>query len=133
MRMMETRIATGKQPLVRDLDDFRHGAAEGPHESEVAQTPHHRVNLWTVLEGQSIPAHRHTNSECIMVVMDGEGEYRHGDRAVALGKYMMTAVPPGAPHAIRNTGTAPLVVLTIEGPGWFDAREMEEGGGKRHR
>jgi quercetin dioxygenase-like cupin family protein len=42
----------------------------------VAITPEHKVDLWTIQAGQAIPLHMHSDSECIMIVMAGQGEYR---------------------------------------------------------
>ncbi len=38
---------------------------------------------------------------------------------------MLTVAPPGTAHGFRNTNSEPFVVLTIEGPGPFDAKVLE--------
>jgi mannose-6-phosphate isomerase-like protein (cupin superfamily) len=39
---------------------------------------------------------------------------------------MLAVAPPGTAHALTNTNTEPFVVLTIEGPGPFDAKVLEQ-------
>jgi len=125
MEMMETRIIGEKPPVVFELDDYRRGLRDGPGDTEITITPYHKVDLWTVQAGQAVPLHMHTNSECIMIVLAGRGEYRRGDRSCDLKKDTMTIAPPGKAHGIRNTNAEPLVVLIIEGPAPFDATVLE--------
>ena len=125
MGMMETRITKEKPPVVYDLDDFRRGLRNRPNDSEVTITPDHRVNLWTIQAGQSVPLHEHSCSECVLIVMAGQGEYLQGHRSYDLKKDMLTIAPPGSSHGLRNTNADPFVVLTIEGPGPFDNRVLE--------
>ena len=101
------------------------GLRNRPNDTEITITPHHKIDLWTIQAGQAVPLHMHTNSECVMLVLAGQGEYRQGDRSYDISKDMMTVVPPGKAHGIRNTNTEPLVLLTIEGPGSFDTKVLE--------
>jgi mannose-6-phosphate isomerase-like protein (cupin superfamily) len=121
MEMMETRITREKAPVVYDLDDYRRGLRDSPGDARVTITPYHRVDLWTIPAGQTVPLHTHTRSECVMIVMAGQGEYNCEGRSYDLKKDSLTVVPSGSAHGIRNTNPEPLVVLTIEGPGPFDA------------
>jgi mannose-6-phosphate isomerase-like protein (cupin superfamily) len=41
-----------------------------------------------------------------------------------LKKDTLAVAPPGTAHALRNTNPEPLVVMTIEGPGPFDAKVL---------
>ncbi|HEY3273810.1 MAG TPA: cupin domain-containing protein [Methanocella sp.] len=125
MEMMETRTTKEKPPVVYDLDDYRHGLRDRANDTEITITDRHRMNLWTIQAGQAVPLHMHTNSECIVIVLAGQGEYRQGDRSFDMKKDTMTVASPGTAHGFRNTNTDPLVVLTIEGPGTFDTRVLE--------
>jgi mannose-6-phosphate isomerase-like protein (cupin superfamily) len=131
MEMMETRITKEKPPVVYDLDDYRHGLRDRPGDARVTITPYHRVDLWTIPAGQTVPLHTHTRSECVMIVMAGQGEYSRGDQSYDLKKDSLTVVPSGSAHGIRNTNPEPLVVLTIEGPGPFDLKVMERESDKK--
>ena len=125
MEMLETWIAKEKPPVVLDLDDYRGGERDRPHQAVVAHTPEHKVDLWTIQTGQGIPLHLHTDSECILIVLAGHGKYTEANGSYDLSKDMMTVVPPGTAHGIRNSNSEPLIVLTIEGPGPFDAKVLE--------
>jgi mannose-6-phosphate isomerase-like protein (cupin superfamily) len=131
MEMMETRITKEKPPVVYDLDDYRRGLRNRANETEITITDLHKMNLWTIQAGQAVPLHMHTNSECIMIVLAGQGEYRQGDRSFDVKKDAMTVAPPGTAHGFRNTNIEPLVVLTIEGPGPFDAKVLEPMSGEK--
>lgn len=99
-----------------DLDDFRQGRHD-VNKVAVFSSAHHLASLWTVREGSTLPMEKHDNSECIMLIMGGMGEYCDADGdTTELDADMMVVVPPDRPHEIRNTGIGPLVVLTIEGP-----------------
>lgn len=125
MEMMETRTTKEKPPVVYDLDDYRRGLRDRANDTEVTITDQHRMNLWTIQAGQTVPLHMHTNSECIIIVLAGQGEYRRGDESFDMKKDTLTVASPGAAHGFRNTNTDPLIVLTIEGPGRFDTQVLE--------
>jgi mannose-6-phosphate isomerase-like protein (cupin superfamily) len=122
---MEIKITREKPPVLYDLDDYRRGLRNRPNDAEVTITPHHRVNLWTIQAGQAVPLHEHSSSECVLIVMAGRGEYRQGNQSYDLKKEMLAVAPPGTVHSLRNTNSEPLIVLTIEGPGPFDAKVLE--------
>jgi Cupin domain. len=86
MGMIETRITNEKPPVVYDLDDFRHGLGNWPNDARVAVTPHHKVSLWTIQAGKTVPLHTHSDSECVIIVMAGQGEYMWGNRTVDMKK-----------------------------------------------
>jgi quercetin dioxygenase-like cupin family protein len=123
--IMEIKITREKPPVIYDLDDYRRGLRDRPNDAEVTITPDHRVNLWTIQAGQSVPLHEHSSSECVLIVMAGQGEYQQGNKSYDLKKEMLAVAPPGAAHALRNKNSEPFVVLTIEGPGPFDAKVLE--------
>lgn len=125
MGMMETRITKDKPPVVFDLDDYRRGLRNRPNDTQITITPHHRVNLWTIQAGQAVSPHMHENSECVVIVLAGQGEYQLDDQSRNISKDMMAVTPPGKAHGFRNTNVEPLVVLTIEGPGSFDTKMLE--------
>jgi quercetin dioxygenase-like cupin family protein len=69
----------------------------------------------------------HTDSpEEILLVLDGEVEFRVGNETSPAGRGTLAVVPPMAPHSIRNTGAttarvagffpSPMVVATFVEP-----------------
>lgn len=106
---------------VLDIDDFKQGNSHGPNSMRVFESGAHRVDLWTIEAGQSLPMRSHRGSECIMVIMGGMGEYvDDGGRRSVVDDGMMMVVPPDTKYGFNNTGNGPLVVLSIRGPGPFD-------------
>lgn len=126
----DTKVYKEKPDMVFDLDDYRRGLRLRANEAEVFTSDHHKVNVWTVQAGQAIPLHMHANSECIMIVMSGMGEYRMGDEnnTYSVDEGMMMVAPPHTPHEIKNIGSGPLVLLTVEGPGPFDTKVLQQDG-----
>ena len=132
MEMLEPRITKEESPVVYDLDDYRRGRREQPGQARITMTPDHKLDLWTIQAGQALPLHVHSDSECLMIVLAGQGEYRQEGRSWALKKDMLAVAPPGAAHGIVNASSDPLIVLTIEGPGPFDVRLPGRGALDQH-
>jgi uncharacterized cupin superfamily protein len=62
------------------------------------------------------PAHAHQINEEMFLVLEGQGEVRIGAERHAVRAGDVIACPPGGPetaHQLRNTGTAPLKVLSV--------------------
>jgi mannose-6-phosphate isomerase-like protein (cupin superfamily) len=71
-----------------------------------------------IAPGQATTPHYHPVTEEIYYVLEGSGEMRIGDelREVRVGDAI--AIPPGAPHQIRNTGDVTLKILCCCAPGY---------------
>jgi quercetin dioxygenase-like cupin family protein len=123
-RSETTQIRREKPPVVYDLDDYRRGLVDRPNDVEVTITPNQKVDLWTIRGGQTVPLHKHSSSECLLVVLAGHGEYQLGDKKYEIKKDMMAIAPPATPHSIINNNSDALVVLTVETPGPFDVEVM---------
>ena len=128
--MLDTPIYKGRPPVIHDIDDYRRGLRNRPNESTVETTRLHKVDVWTILPAQSMPMHAHPTSECVVIVQDGRGDLAIGNKSYEMQKNNLTIVPPGADHSIRNTGPDPLVLLTIQGPGPFEAKLGESKTGE---
>lgn len=68
--------------------------------------------------GQATQAHRHPVSEEIYYVLAGTGEMRIGDETRTVGPGDGIAIPPGAPHQIRNVGAEDLIFLCCCSPAY---------------
>jgi mannose-6-phosphate isomerase-like protein (cupin superfamily) len=72
-------------------------------------------------------AHAHPDSDSILIILEGEGEYFMGDehttRHVKVGDVCIA--PAGELHGVYNTGTVNVRYMAIEGPTpvTFAARE----------
>jgi mannose-6-phosphate isomerase-like protein (cupin superfamily) len=65
----------------------------------------------TLPPGATTQAHVHPKTEEIYYILSGVGLMRIGEEERAVGPGDGIALPPGAPHQIRNTGAADLVFL----------------------
>ncbi|WP_052309961.1 cupin domain-containing protein [Methanocella arvoryzae] len=129
--MMETPIYKGKPPAVHNVDDYRRGLRNRPNESTIEVTAQHKVDLWTIMPGLTMPEHLHPGSECVLLVIDGRGDITIAGQTSDLKKGSLTIIPPHAHHSVRNTGPDPLVILTTQGPGPFETRVEESPGSEK--
>ena len=74
-------------------------------------------NLTVVAPGAAqCPFHSHHGEEEMVLVLDGEGELRFGDRRYPIRRHDVIACPTGGAevaHQIINTGTSPLRYLAL--------------------
>ncbi len=87
----------------------------------VHQTDDVQINVYVLKPGGRIPAHRHTSSWDISVVLDGEIEAvffeSGGLRSVRCGKNAINVLPPGQPHEISNPSEEnPATFVLIQSP-----------------
>jgi mannose-6-phosphate isomerase-like protein (cupin superfamily) len=77
--------------------------------------------------GSQQALHRHPTQEHAYVIIRGQGQMLVGGEERAVDEGTMVFIPPGAEHAIRNTGsellayvsaTAPPFAATISGQTW---------------
>jgi mannose-6-phosphate isomerase-like protein (cupin superfamily) len=71
------------------------------------------LSWYAVAPGEVCAAHVHTGKAETWLIVAGRGRAQIGEREfdVAPGDAMVTM--PGTPHALRNTGDAPLVFVNI--------------------
>jgi len=70
-----------------------------------------------MLEGAELKSHYHEKHAETEYFIRGTGKLLVGDRWVEVGAGSLHFNPAHAVHAIRNTGTEPLVVLVLFTPG----------------
>jgi mannose-6-phosphate isomerase-like protein (cupin superfamily) len=83
----------------------------------------HAAVSW--LEGApdlAVPEHRHPGSAEILLIEEGEGTMRIGDREIAVRPGAAIYVPEGALHSLRSAGTRPLRALQVYAPGGPEQR-----------
>lgn len=71
-----------------------------------------------VAPGAATLLHRHRSSEELYCFTRGEGEMRLGDDRFTVRAGDTVCIPPGTPHALRNTGAEPLVLLCCSSPAY---------------
>lgn len=70
-----------------------------------------------MLEGAELKSHYHEKHAETEYFIRGTGKLLVGDRWVKVGAGSLHFNPAHAVHAIRNTGTEPLIVLVLFTPG----------------
>jgi len=66
--------------------------------------------------GSEQPMHSHPEAEQVYVVVSGTGLMRVDDEAQEVAPGTLVFIPRGAKHAIRNTGSEPLVYVSATSP-----------------
>jgi mannose-6-phosphate isomerase-like protein (cupin superfamily) len=70
--------------------------------------------------GSQQAPHHHPAQEQVYVIVRGQGQMLLGGEEHGVGEGTMVFIPPGAEHAIRNTGSGVLVYVSATAPP-FDA------------
>jgi len=83
------------------------------------------VITWVEGEPGSMQAvHGHPDNEQVYVIVRGRGVMQIGDEMDEVGEGTLVFIPPGAAHAIKNTGDEPLVFVSATSPP-FDPKELD--------
>jgi mannose-6-phosphate isomerase-like protein (cupin superfamily) len=71
-----------------------------------------RLSLWrqSMAPGSATPPHQHDCEE-VVLVLEGSGELRLGDRNIRFGPDTTLVLPPNLPHQIVNIGAVPLKTI----------------------
>jgi mannose-6-phosphate isomerase-like protein (cupin superfamily) len=78
---------------------------------------HHVVAL---LEAE--PLHKHATHDLMVVLLEGQGEMRIGDKTRPIGPRSIVNVPRGVTHSMRNTAKTPLIGYAVFTPP-FDGKD----------
>lgn len=62
------------------------------------------------------PMHSHPEAEQVYIIVAGIGMMRVDDEEQEVGPGTLVFIPPGASHAIRNTGAIPLTYVSATSP-----------------
>ena len=86
--------------------------------------------LYVVPPGKTaVPFHRHHTSDEMFVILSGNGEYRIGDRRLAVRTGDCLGAPAaGDAHQIINTGSEPLRYLALSNNTSADVTEYVDSG-----
>jgi mannose-6-phosphate isomerase-like protein (cupin superfamily) len=80
---------------------------------------------WVEGEPGSMQAvHGHPENEQVYVIVRGRGVMQVADEMEEVSEGTLVFIPPGAAHAIKNTGDEPLVFVSATSPP-FDPGELE--------
>ena len=68
------------------------------------------------LPGQQHAAHVHADQDKLYYVLSGAGEAQAGEETREVAQGDLILAPAGVAHGLKNTGSAPLVVLVVFAP-----------------
>jgi quercetin dioxygenase-like cupin family protein len=76
---------------------------------------------------EGVDPHTHGDHADSFYVLDGEAEFRVGDRVFRAGPGSFVAAPPGVVHGFRNAGDGELRLLNIHAPNVGFAERLRDG------
>lgn len=91
----------------RDNDAFRREVLTGEHE---------QVVVMTIAPGGEIGEEVHTDTDQVLVFIDGQGEAQLDGVSSVVGPNDLVFVRAGTTHNFINTGDAPLRLITVYAP-----------------
>lgn len=97
--------------ITRDGSEIRelmHPAVQGNKQQSLAEA--------IIRVGEQTQLHRHLKSEELYHVTAGQGVMQLDDERFAITPGDTVAIPPGTPHAVKNTGNEPLRILCCCAP-----------------
>jgi quercetin dioxygenase-like cupin family protein len=112
-------------PSIRTIPDFSALSYDEKHllarKALIHKTDEVQINIYVLEPGGRIPAHRHSQSWDISVVMEGEIEIQFQNdgnaRTVRCKRQAINMVPPGTVHEISNpSATDRAAFLLIQSP-----------------
>ena len=72
--------------------------------------------LNSFLPGQDHALHSHAGQDKLYLVLEGEGEVTVGNDTESVSAGDVVLAKEGVPHAVDNTGSGKLVLLTVMAP-----------------
>ena len=108
-------------PATFDFDELRFHGSQTAFLFEGKKRAGIDISMFVVRTppGGSVELHTHPYSETF-VLLEGEGRWTAGDEVVELRPDTVLVVPPKTPHGFRNTGEAPLLVVSVHESGQLD-------------
>jgi quercetin dioxygenase-like cupin family protein len=74
------------------------------------------LGVVTFPPGSDPGTHKHEKEDEIIYVISGHGETKVGDLTYPLEPGMAVFTEPGIEHGVKNTGTEPLVMISVFSP-----------------
>ncbi len=100
------------------VDQFLQPSDGEPIRSIVAESAHASIVAWFVKPGQRIAPHLHPHGQDTWTVLEGGGLYclDSADTTLPIAAGDVVVAPAGSVHGVLNTGTQPLVFVSVVCP-----------------
>ncbi len=103
---------------VFDISEHLQPSDDEPIRSIVQETPDATIVAWIVRPGQCIAPHVHPHGQDTWTLLSGEGHYQTDEAGttvrIATGDVVVAS--RGEVHGVRNTGSQPLVFISVVCP-----------------
>ncbi|MEW6647854.1 MAG: cupin domain-containing protein [Pseudomonadota bacterium] len=110
MRSHYAAIAPYRTRDGSEIRELLHPAVHGNRNQSLAEA--------IVAPGQTTALHRHRQTEELYHISAGHGVMQLGGEEFVIGPGDTVCIPPGTPHAVRNTGGEPLRILCCCAPAY---------------
>jgi mannose-6-phosphate isomerase-like protein (cupin superfamily) len=80
------------------------------------------TSSFVIIIKKEVKLHKHLVHSEHVVVLDGTGEMKLGDKSFEIKKGDVVFIPKNTTHAVRSTGKQPLKVLSVQSPN-FDGKD----------
>jgi quercetin dioxygenase-like cupin family protein len=103
---------------VFQIAHFLQPAAGEPLRSVITESADAAVVAWHVQPGQRITPHIHPHGQDTWTLMAGQGDYQVDatGTTVPVAAGDVVVAPVGAVHGVLNTGTQPLIFVSVVSP-----------------
>ena len=71
---------------------------------------------------KEVKSHRHLTHSEHLVIMEGQGTMKMGDKTILIKKGDLIFIPKNTIHSVMNTGKTPLKVISLQSP-FFDGKD----------
>jgi mannose-6-phosphate isomerase-like protein (cupin superfamily) len=80
------------------------------------------ASSFVIIIKKEVKLHKHLVHSEHVVVLDGTGEMKLGDKNFEIKKGDVVFIPKNTTHAVKSTGRQPLKVLSVQSPN-FDGKD----------
>jgi len=84
------------------------------HVVKLSTDPH--STDFVIFVKKKVPLHKHAYHTETLYVLEGQGDFRMGDKTMVISKGDYIRIPEGTPHAVTVTSDKPLKVLSVQAP-----------------
>lgn len=105
-------------PRIFNSSDFLQPVDGEPVRSVITESEHAVVVAWYIKSGQEIASHIHPNGQDTWTILSGTGDYRLDTAGTtqAIARGDVVVAPLGCVHGVVNTGTEPLIFISVVSP-----------------
>jgi len=114
--MPETQAAADWGERVFDLEAARANFPANLQRLVAFEGEGLRCSVWFLTPGQKLPSHKHTLSEEVSIVLEGEVALLRGGRKTTLRPGDVLVSAKSEPHGMVNEGGMPVYFLTVISP-----------------